>query len=87
MRRRDFYRNEEVAEGNTEPPAAFSEAPAKVHERPIYRWRGNERGYVKTVHTTPDPTRPGYCDICGKHIGRGINFHRKACAKKRDADA
>lgn len=23
--------------------------------------------------------KPGYCRICGKHIGRGVAFHEKRC--------
>lgn len=39
-----------------------------------------ELARMECVTVTPPVRRtPGHCLVCGKHIGRGLHFHEKAC--------
>ncbi len=33
----------------------------------------------------PPAVKPGECQFCGLHVGRGIGFHRMRCEENPDA--
>jgi len=35
-------------------------------------------GYDLPLETKPEPKK-GCCKHCGKHVGKGLHFHEKAC--------
>lgn len=88
MRRRDFYQDGGVEKPGTNPSSNAWKAPELAQERVAYVWRGKDRGYVKEALKSaeiPKGPKTGWCEHCGRQIGRGVGSHRKACAKRMQA--
>lgn len=50
--------------------------PVSAYLRPA--WEAAQ-ATVDAPEILPAPVDPGCCKKCGRHIGRGVRFHERAC--------
>lgn len=70
MRRRSFYK---VTNGKSET-GAQENPEAKAQKTVLKSFEGLKEALAKIPQE-----QKGVCQKCGRHIGRGLHFHTKAC--------